>query len=217
MTEKPIIFSGPMVRAILDGRKTQTRRALKTPGPEWVLDPAREQAAREGYYWFSPDPDEQPGCFCARPRYREGDQLWVREAWRAERRFDKMPMGTKPTGAIVWREADGPPPQDAGFGRLRPSIHMPRWASRITLRVTSIKVERLQDISEADAKAEGPPFVGKVRGQVWQSAMHMRLGIGTYWDNARDWYADLWNLLHGPGAWEANPWVLAYTFERIDA
>jgi hypothetical protein len=104
---------------------------------------------------------------------------------------------------------------DGGYSpsgsRGRPGMHMPVWASRMTLVVTETRVQRLQEISEEDARAEGC-FVGKATGRVFESLTHMRLG-GQQWRCARDWYADLFDAINGPDAWAANPWVAAYTFE----
>ncbi|HEY8343343.1 MAG TPA: hypothetical protein VIK75_10195 [Calditerricola sp.] len=167
MTVRPIIFSGPMVRALLDGRKTMTRRLASSPL-------AKAQA---------------------------GDLLWVRESWWHDK-----------DGGDVANEygylADGYYPghgSNCGHVRHRPSIHMPRWASRLTLEVTGVKVERLQDISEEDAIAEGirPWKLG------WHSQEdHEHIG----WKSPAIAFRDLWNRLHGPDAWDANPWVVAISF-----
>lgn len=206
MAERPVIFSAPMVRAILEGRKTQTRRVLKvtTPVGERVLitspyeraivDLGQDDVARGEFHYLSTDGLSGPYRLPAAP----GDLLWVRETW------------ADPTDQVVvyranWREdalargLDNIPETDRDV-RWRPSIHMPRWASRITLRVTDVRVERLQDISEADAVAEG--FI------------HSRdpSGDGT---DSRELFAMLWNAIHSPAAWDANPWVAAISFERV--
>lgn len=185
MTDRPIIFSAPMVRALLDGRKTQTRRVLKPQPPAGLLP---EGIAIAG--------EAQPtGC-----GYRLGDRLWVREAFRGDKGYDAYPPQEWSRWPVHY-EADGNRDTREGMGadgRLRPSIHMPRWASRITLTVTDVRVQRLQDISEADAVAEG--------ADVAQLRMYPELG------NARHWFRALWNDLHGADAWERNPWVVALTF-----
>jgi hypothetical protein len=127
----------------------------------------------------------------------EPPRLWVREAWRTEARYDAMPPRDVPESAIVSYEADyDREPNDGCRGRYRPGMFLPRWASRITLRVTAVKVERLQDISEDDAIAEG-------------CVPDDRIGP------ARFIFETLWASIHGPGSWDANPWVAALTFERI--
>lgn len=196
MVDRPIIFSGPMVNALLAGRKTQTRRVLKPP---------------YGTFEFLGNGQWRPICTKAFP----GNRLWVREAWSGEHEFRDVPPSRRqsvatPGGPIlresVWFWADGAP----SFGdweRPRPSIHMPRWASRLTLTVTEVRVQRLQEISEADAAAEGCEATG------WRPTYGNPDNAGFEESiPAKDAFADLWNSLHGPGAWEANPWVAAYTF-----
>lgn len=216
MTDRPIIFSAPMVRALLDGRKTQTRRILKPQPRTFETDEGPCKVALfQGLN--DPLPRIQLGrvITCQQVRFAPGDRLWVRENWRT--------VGDAPLSECIG-PSDIMFPATATEGELatfkwRPSIHMPRWASRLTLHVTGVKVERLQDISEEDARAEGC-FVGKATGRVFTSAAAMRLG-GAEWANARDWFADLWESINGPEAWEANPWVVAVTFtvhrRNIDA
>jgi hypothetical protein len=212
MRERPILFSGPMVRAILDGRKTQTRRVLK-PQPfddgyfegdvfcDFVPAPASNQAA---YARFSA---AAVGGGAVRtetyePRHKVGDRLWVREAWThtgdgvwtiADARF----VGS----AGVRYHADGP----VAGAKYWPSIHMPREFSRISLDVTSVKVERLQSISEAEAVAEG------CRGRLGPNPE-----FPDEWDpSPQEEFRDLWDHINGPGSWEANPWVVAIAFRVV--
>ena len=140
-----------------------------------------------------------------------GDRLWVREAWRALRRFDSMPPLDIEWRSMVAYEADAPTGDyrqapHGRMGKLRPSIHMPRWVSRITLQVTTVGVERLQDISEADARAEGAPELLSVDGGYLEHPM------GCY----RDGFQHLWTSINGPGSWNANPWVWVVEFRRLD-
>ncbi len=197
MTDRPILFSGPMVRALLDGRKRQTRRIVKLDVPvdsHEVFFWSGEALRRAGWTNVS-----EPGLWARRngrdgyiqhvgrcPYGVPGDRLWVKETH----------LGGSPGVANVIYRADGEVP---GV-RWRPSIHMPRRASRLTLVLTDIRVERLQDISEADAEAEGvqDPSLVPILGAFWSS---------------RDGYARLWNHINGKGSWEANPWVWAVTFE----
>ena len=148
MRELPILFSGPLVRAILDGTKTQTRRVIKAPGP-WDVWEGRDMDP-----WPLRGPGQGARVPC--PYGFPGDRLWVRETCSL--------MTIEPVAGAVSRSlsteearqrtrfaADGTEP----YGRWTPAIHMPRWASRLTLEVTGVRVERLNDISEADARAEG--------------------------------------------------------------
>jgi hypothetical protein len=214
MTEKPILFSGPMVRAILDGRKTMTRRVIKVQPPVEATSAGNYSSSREGvtnrWTWMSGNPKD---CDTWEPLddfrlpYAPGDLLWVRETWAEACELDE---DDKPaTDMRTYYRADGEPfsrylDPDTDTWRdglkWKPSILMPRWASRITLRVTAVKVERLQDISEEDAKAEG-----------------VETPILPHWPSApfKSAFRGIWLDLHGPGSWEANPWVMAVSFERV--
>jgi hypothetical protein len=211
MADRPIIFSGPMVRALIEGRKTQTRRVIKKP------------AALDALSVFGADFLTLPGNIDL-IGYAPGDRLYVREAhallprtaYRGSIGTGSIAQTEHPTdgySAAVFREGfdrSGPP-------RWRPSIHMPRWASRLTLTVTDVRVQRLHDISEADAVAEGivpvtrhfPPLQG-VPHQLRERTIYEWSGGWSV--RAADAYAVLWNSLHGPDAWDANPWVVALTF-----
>lgn len=235
MKDHPLLFSAPMVRANLEERKTQTRRIF-TPQPEELGDGTcrtnghlgntdylmREIAPR---YWT---------------KIKPGDRLWVRESWWIATRYS---YGTTPGGdevapaPLAYRRsdpihyaADGNPPNCAnkhygpnglrpGSGAFaapdpyavwikKPSIHMPRWASRLTLIVTGVKVERLQDISEADAIAEG--IESDTDG--WKDYL---MPSTQCCGSAVDSYRTLWDHINGPGAWDKNPWVVAYTYRPI--
>jgi len=239
MKERPILFNGEMVRAIQDGRKTQTRRVVapawkpfkreceegwETPwATVWVsgtwhtwdgdgvggenadehpISKAKEEAAlaaiRQGFYLC---PFGQPG-----------DRLWVREAWAAldsDWKVVPRPMDLKggPWPHVAYfadhadRKGDGP----ANPIAWRPSIHMPRWASRITLEVVCVRVERLQDITEEDATAEGA-----VVGQYYPGSEEPPF-------SCREAFRDLWNSVAKPGAtWADNPWVWVVEFKPIE-
>lgn len=211
MTDKPILFSAPMVRALLDGRKTQTRRSLKYPffeltdgeHPDLVIGKEYFSFCSGGIQWATPS-----GAI----KYRPGDRLWVREAWRTLHKFDCLkPRLLAPDISTVTYEAD-PERRNPlwAFGKLRPSMFMPRWASRITLEVTDVRVERLQDCSEADAVAEGIERASW-RSDKWLNYLHP---AGAFVEPIQS-YQSLWDSINGPGAWEANPWVAAYTFTVI--
>jgi len=179
--ELPILFSGAMVRAILAGRKTQTRRILK-PQPTGDINK-----------WLH---DHSPA------RWNIGDHLWVRERFSGEWPDDTKPPGQWDRGSPIWYWADGDP-VEGDWTRPKPSIHMPRWASRITLSVKAVRVERLHDITTGGIAAEGKDHRA-FRGQ------------GPAFDQ---WmvneFASLWDAINGPGAWDANPWVSVTTFRRI--
>jgi hypothetical protein len=191
--ERPILFNGPMVKAILDGRKGQTRRVMNPqpqpflahdlPGPFWWF-----QYWRKGYPHgriLETDLPARVQSLC--PYGAPGDTLWCRETWCKD-------MGR---GDAIVYQADGLEPVLSD--RWRPSIHMPRWASRITLDVLSVRAERLQAISEADAQAEGAdPFAGPYVSHV--------AAFSALWDSI--------NAKRGFG-WDANPWVWTIVFRRI--
>lgn len=196
MSDRPILFSGPMVRALLDGRKTQTRRVLKPqPSPAWTPPPIERQDIR-----IVP--------------YRPGDRLWVREAWRCEARYDGMPPRDLKPGIPIYYAAD-PDPRDSEpgcAGRFRQGMHMPRWASRLTLVVTDVRVQRLQEISEADAVAEGaitPSKMGAHYTALDAPWGKRRVGLSAY-----DLYRRIWDDLNAERGfgWATNPWVVAVSF-----
>ena len=175
MKERPILFSGPMVRAILDGRKTQTRRPVK-PQPF---------VATTSMFDISKCPLGQPG-----------DRLWVRETWR------KDALGT----VVEYRATTSALMEF--IAPWRPSIHMPRWASRITLEITRVWVERVQDITEDEAKAEGI-----VDGGCMTCGKPETCGCQNPRPDRRDSFANLWQSIYG--TWDANPWVWAVEFRRV--
>lgn len=229
-TDRPILFSAPMIRALLDGRKTQTRRIIKFAGIGNVA--AFERVARD--LQDRPVYEMRDGAskHYARPaapgfvdyHYSTpigfGDRLWVREAHALlPRTAYRMSIGTGTIAQIehpsdgysaaVFREGF----DRSGAPRWRPSIHMPRWASRLTLTVTDVRVERLQDISEADAIAEGVER-HKLGWLPYATVFYEADGVipANYHRDPRHSYMQLWNQINGPGAWDANPWVAAYTF-----
>jgi hypothetical protein len=222
--ERPILFSGPMVRAILAGRKTQTRRVVK-PQPRrdgdgplmWRTSPYSAVGSFEGRV-----PDE---VLAQCPYGASGDRLWVRETWALLGDDDGSPItldGLQCSAGEAWRlyRADTQPtkygldllPGGAHFdGRWRPSIHMPRWASRLSLEVLSVRVERLQEISEEDAKAEGvQPIAIEVA--------HLGEVCGGGALTAREQFGALWDTINGDRApWADNPWVWRVEFRRVEA
>ena len=194
MADRPIIFSAPMVRALLDGRKTQTRRVLK-PLPRRTIFFDPKTAVLDQFQ---------------EPPYAPGDRLWVREAFSYEL-LDVDRNGFMPP----WYWADGNP-ESGDFTRPKPSIHMPRWASRLTLLVTDVRVQRLQEISDDDARAEGIEPLKSGRGYYDPTVSHDQsrsiVRFGQYYSLATHAFSALWDSIHGPDAWDANPWVAAISF-----
>lgn len=216
MKERPIIFSRPMVQAIYGGNKIQTRR-LVNPQPEvdgeWVswggLTVHKSSNPRLKYLPFSNQIAFTPYHGEASSRGSKssfgvpGDRLWVRETWAAHQQYDHHKPSDIPGGEVIWYT---PTPrgeiermEDGGFrGKWRPSIHMPKWAARLWLEVTGVRVQRLQEITEKDAKAEG---VGP------------NLGMGE-WVRA---FRNLWDNLNKKRApWSSNPWVWVVEFRKLE-
>lgn len=221
MSARPVLFNGAMVRAILAGAKTQTRRLVKPQpqegaDPRWTWCVSSTNRSDVGAFHcgvIAPDGNS----FTDRGRERQtayrcplgapGDDLWVREsAYIAPPHFgdrnatDLIDDKGRPrvVGYAASMDADAVRcAHDYGV-KLTPSIHMPRWASRLTLRVTSVRVERLHAITEDDARAEGV------------LTLEPRTGAAT----ARERFADLWSEVYGRAAWDANPWAWVVSFER---
>ena len=224
MTERPILFSGPMVRAILEGRKTQTRRVVKRN--------AAGRAERGGRNWHLDDPDAVKAC----PYGAPGDRLWVREnGWQRPERTPRMMREGADTWARYYYDADGEDGEQLkewGFKR-RPSIHMPRWACRLVLEVTAVRVERLQEISEADAIAEGieRTHIDSLGRQQYRMVPHCEydidegqiIGAAEYVGRTTtpkpvDAYRALWLSLNAKRApWASNPWVWVVEFRQCAA
>lgn len=235
---RPILFSGPMVRALLEGRKTQTRRVLK-PQPEFLQ--YYEHKGKLIYQsshrsWCSHGlahgryPDEYLPSMLGVCGYVPGDLLWVRETWQQFFRDELPPERATPVDgrmgiparpdrkSVVAYRADGEVPAHSEHGEAvwRPSIFMPRWASRLTLRVSEVRVQRLQDISEGDACAEGAPC----DKEACDHKRHTCNEIGCSGSGYRGGFAKLWDSLNakrGNGAfsWTSNPWGVAVSFEVI--
>lgn len=222
ITEHPILFSGEMIRAILAGRKTQTRRIVK-PQPEPIykhLEAHRDGTCEVGISQSSPN-HYQIHC----PHGKVLDRLWVRESHEVL----KVETFGGP-GEVKWRVTTGYMDGTenihtltdservifAGRGKPRcrrlPGIFMPRWASRLTLEITEIRVERLRDISEADALAEGITWPDR-DGQPYRPPIDTTgmSSLGT----ARDRYSELWESIHGPCSWALNSFVWAITFKTL--
>lgn len=225
MRERPILFSAPMVRAILAGRKTQTRRVVKPYGTREIVN-LHEAHPDLGYSGRNDDPasfgysnldDGAPAdlatwaeALC--PYGQSGDRLWVRECFAAW-----WITATGERSGVMGYRADVHDPDWDGCGqedpwwldaKWEPSIHMPRWASRILLEITGVRVERLQNISEADAIAEGITHFGDGGIVSDDDGRH-------YGATAREAYAHFWEAINGRGSWDANSWVWVVEFQRL--
>lgn len=238
---KPIIFSAPMMRALLDGRKTQARRVMKVQPPTAEQFPhsggfGLEQSVADGIKVYSlnnydrlpknPDTFDLVGSVGVardagfpmkyKSRFAVGDLLWVRETWRGWVPVN-APWQTKDLGVARYtpdpklcQRVDYKATHEPDKDPYRPSTQMPRWASRLTLRVTNIRAERLQDISEEDARAEGANFHD---GDPDEYGMCRRLCV-----EAKDDFRHIWEDLYhkdSPKAWHRNPWVWVYEFDVI--
>lgn len=200
--DRPILFNGEMVRAILDGRKTQTRRIAKVTS----------EGCQEGFITplagFVPRSIKNHISYC--PFGKPGDRIWVRETWSKSKqpylsghifyRADGETNGKQLALSYVERES-----------KWRPSIHMPRWVSRILLEVTNVRVERLQDISEEDARLEGI-----TDGGCLNCGGNEPCGCSDPKPDARDSFMWLWESINGQGSWIDNPWVWVIEFKVIE-
>ena len=212
--ERPILFSGPMVRAILDGRKTVTRRLIK-PSMRG-FDISFELHQQEDGSWrpmhtfdesCMDDQGTEHPVIC--PYGKPGDPLWVRETWYCDhfevmrgpylKPADLVVTEARSDGTLVYA-ADGLTPYEADQPAWKPSIHMPRWASRILLEVTDVRVEQLQAIS-----------IGQICKEGLARSIYEFIPVTT----AFDAFAEVWDSINGPGAWEANPWVWAVEFKKV--
>lgn len=212
MTDRPILFSAPMVRAILDGSKTQTRRIVKPVKgfescdicrPDFMTDPDK--------VWWHGTETERVGVAQSCPYGQIGDRLWVREAFH-DRGDNNIAYRATQTIRISGKMVEIPLREPDNANRWKPSIYMPRWASRITLEITDVRVERLQDISEDDAQAEGIERVGgRYSCEPWKNYME-----GRYCSAPSRSFQTLWQSINGPESWDANPWVWVIWFKRVD-
>ncbi|HBW3593479.1 TPA: hypothetical protein MEZ67_000768 [Klebsiella pneumoniae] len=232
MKERGMIFNGEMVRAILDGRKTQTRRPIK-----WKQTRFTEIGEREdGSNWpWSEDAEHACDFWHPCPFGAVGDRIWVRETWgvashafsddgliidwvpdRPATAIHEMPFGNgyysgyaiyAADGDFTWGDDDG---YEDGRSCWKPSIHMPRAASRILLEITDVRVERLNAINEHDAQAEG---VAKLRGGFWK---HYQPGWTQHQLSARGSFVTLWKSIYGEESWNSSPWVWVIEFKRVE-
>jgi len=216
MTDKPILFSAPMIRALLEGRKTQTRRLLKPQphSPESVVS-----YCVSANKWMSCEPSPLTGGTRQMDPWRTlpyavGDRLWVREAWCLDAQMDhRMPLQVsplEPRGYPANNWVIEPSCMMIRAGRLRNARFMPRWASRITLTVTDVRVQQIRDMSDEDAIAEGIEMLRLDDEQGWKN--YEPHWLNRTWERPVVSFATLWNSIHGLGEFAKNPWVAAYTF-----
>ncbi|HFQ6394209.1 hypothetical protein G9H14_08965 [Klebsiella pneumoniae] len=233
MKERGMIFNGEMVRAILDGRKTQTRRIIK-----WKQTRFTEIGEREdGSKWpWSEDAEHACDFWHPCPFGAVGDRIWVRETWgvvsheldedgrirpwtpdRPATVIHEMPFGNgyysghaiyAADGDFTWGDDDG---YEDGRSCWKPSIHMPKAASRILLEITDVRVERLNAISEEDARAEGI-----IDGGCLNCGEPEPCGCANPEPDATDAFAYLWQSIYGQESWNANPWVWVISFKRVE-
>ena len=214
MKDRGMIFNGEMVRAILDGRKTQTRRPIK-----WKQTRFTEIGEREdGSKWpWSEDAEHACDFWHPCPFGAVGDRIWVREAFRVHSRAtDVATLVYKASERNSWTEQTHRVPvavcnKPATPEKWTPSLHMPRWASRILLEITDVRVERLNAISEEDARAEGI-----IDGGCLNCGEPEPCGCANPEPDATDAFAYLWQSIYGQESWNANPWVWVISFERIE-
>ncbi|WP_333620411.1 hypothetical protein [Pantoea septica] len=218
MRERPILLNGDMVRAVLNGSKTQTRRII-----DWRRTRPTEIAERDdGSKWPWSEDCENGGDYWHDCPFGEvGDRLWVRETFRVHSRAtDVATLVYKASERQSWTEQTHRVPvsvcnKPAVIEKWTPSIHMPRWASRITLEITGVRVERLQDISQADAVAEGIKSGRCGNETSWRDAFYVP-GDNQPYFNAETAYGDLWSSIYGEESWQANPWVWVIEFKRVE-
>lgn len=227
MAANSIRCTGPEIRAMLAGQQTQLRRVVKWPllsksdgGKRRIFTAA--DVSEINQYLASPQRSPLRRGFC--PYGRPGDLLWVREAFAFTDAHDPAFLGSVEyqadnkvaaidVGPVTVEAPHGCDPQPFA-GPWKPSIHMPRWASRLTLRITDVRVERLQDISDEDARAEGVNRIHHGDGEYYFSALRDEPHPEN-WCYPTDAFREIWESLNGEGSWEADPFVWALSFSAI--
>lgn len=210
MKERGMIFNGEMVRAILDGRKTQTRRPIK-----WKQTRFTEIGEREdGSKWpWSEDAEHACDFWHPCPFGAVGDRIWVRETFAALEpgSYEQAKPQEGHCQDLRYAATDRLAKSDADIRGYKwvPSIHMPRWASRILLEITDVRVERLTSISQEDAQAEGMELTG------WRPTYSDPDSGGEVW-TPYDNFAQLWESIYGEESWKANGWVWVISFKRVE-
>lgn len=212
MKERGMIFNAEMVRAILDGRKTQTRRIMKNqPAGDYPETPALIRNVGTGFQWHGLY-GESSIFNC--PLGSIGERIWVRETFRVHSRAtDVATLVYRASVRNSWTEQTHRVPvavcnKPATPEKWTPSIHMPRWASRLLLEITDVRVERVQDISQIDAIAEGGP-----PDHPSFSKISREMGFSDW---PRSWFAQTWWGIYGREAWNTNPWVWVIEYKRVE-
>lgn len=228
---KPIPFKPPMVRAIMRevAPKTVTRRIINPQPAKEATSPGNYSSSGTGptnqWTWLSGDPrdcDTWGVLADFKLPYAVGDRLYVREPWRSESCLDALLPSQLDEKAMIYFEADGTAKLDDGFwGKVRPAMFLPKRFSRITLEVTDVTLERLQAIDEEEAIAEGiemvryegtnPKYIKDYGWKDYRDHPHAVVPFAS----PRKSFESLWESIHGEGAWEANPWVAAYSFNVV--
>jgi hypothetical protein len=236
IVERPILFSGPMVRAILEGRKTQTRRIVK-PQPPSCIDSLHGNELRKRAPYEIQDADGNNcgwGFQDEENNYKcrfgtTGERLWVREKCWSDGCYVYYPADCGHKSFVVSDESNGRLEQmkgyAGGFRRMVPAIHMPRWACRIVLEIENIRLERLHEITNSDCLAEGIQPLGPERVTEWPSSgveelpvqIHIQAGkFDNRYSTVRGLFAGIWQQIHGVESWIANPWVWVIQFRKIE-
>lgn len=210
MKERPILFSAPMVRAILDGSKTQTRRIIKPKKGGVIVGVGGPGIAME-------EISDSEFSTVVSPYGEPGDSLWVRETFSGPWCMEATdgcaahPPSKWGQSSRIWYWADGEPTH-GDWTRPRPSIHMPRWASRINLENVGVRIERLNDISKADAIEEGLFQDEAGKWITWSATKDHREHL-----NPVEAYRELWESINGAGSWDINPFVWAISFNQVQS
>jgi hypothetical protein len=230
MKERPVIFNGEMIRALLDGRKTQTRRIIANVSADNCIPLQKQTKTKDGIYTHVMDAPQYGLC----PFGQVGDRLWVRETFAMLANEDgcaidwdeNLVKGGGPEAARIYRASCEQKAGNYGLwsipdiadwkphtwnvqyeGSWVPSIHMPRWASRILLEITAVRVEHLKDISQSDAMAEGgPPSHPSI------DAVSRDYGFPDF---SRSWFAQTWQHIYGEESWSTNPWLWVIEFKVV--
>lgn len=236
IVERPILFSGPMVKAILDGRKTQTRRIVKPQPPDSIDELHGNELRKRAPYaiqnndgndcgWGFQDEDNNYNC----PYGKIGERLWVREKCWSDGRYVYYPADCGHKSFTVSDESNERLEKlyryGSQFRQIVPSIHMPRWACRIVLEIEKIRVERLHEITNADCVAEGIEPLGDERITARISSGFealpepIRVQAGKFdskYSTVRGLFSGIWQQIHGVESWVANPWVWVIEFRKLE-
>jgi hypothetical protein len=229
--ERPILMSAPMVRALLSGAKTMTRRPVKPQPPATAKGFEAITSRPEDYYDFVEVSGGHDAQFLRCPYGRVGERLWVKETWAIDQCGPRVSLDKEtwsegwPLSRLRYVATDEAPSTDRSTNKgywwnKRSSMFMPRWASRITLEITGVRVERLQDISEADAIAEGVLHWGANMNQAEAATAALFAAVShcvTKSESVPIWlFHQLWESINGDDSWKLNPWLWVVEFKRLE-